>query len=91
VEISAFAEQNSGDVAEADICRSKNQGLGMSHSMYNADHRTHLKIVVVGFLCATAFAVIGVSSHIGSLDLGTTPLVKAGHPTIVSGELPTVR
>ena len=25
----------------------------MNHSMYSADRKTHLKIVVVGLLCAT--------------------------------------
>jgi hypothetical protein len=63
----------------------------MNHSMYDADRKTHLKIVVVGLLCATGFAVVGVYSHVSSLDLGTAPLVKVGHPTVVSGELPTVR
>jgi hypothetical protein len=63
----------------------------MSHSMYSADRGTHLKIVVVGLLCATLVAAVGVFSHIGDLDLGTAPLVKAGQPTAVSGHLPTIR
>jgi len=28
----------------------------MNHSMYSADGRTHLKIVVIGLLCATLVA-----------------------------------
>jgi hypothetical protein len=63
----------------------------MSHSMYNADRGTHLKIVVIGLLCATLVAVVGIFAHVGDLDLGTAPLVKAGQPTTVSGRLPTIR
>jgi hypothetical protein len=63
----------------------------MSHSMYSADRGTHLKIVVVGLLCATLVAVIGIFAHVSDIDLGTSALVKAGHPTTVSGQAPTIR
>jgi hypothetical protein len=64
----------------------------MNHSMYSADHRTHLKIVAVGLLCATLVAFIGLFAHVSSnFDLGTVPLVKAGQPTAVSGNLPAIR
>jgi hypothetical protein len=63
----------------------------MNHSMYNADARTHLKIVVLGLLCAVVVAIVGVYSHVNELDLGTVPLVKAAHTTAVSGQLPAVR
>lgn len=63
----------------------------MSASMYTADRSTHLKIVVVGLLCATVVAVVGIFANVGQLDMGTAPLVKAGQPTIVSGKLPAVR
>jgi hypothetical protein len=63
----------------------------MNHSMYSADRRTHLKIVVIGLLCATLVAFIGIFAHVGDLDLGTAPLVKAGQPTAVSGRIPTIR
>jgi hypothetical protein len=63
----------------------------MSHSMYNADRRTHLKIVVLGLLCATVVAVVGIFANVGQFDLGTAPLVKAGQPTIVGGKLPAIR
>jgi hypothetical protein len=42
-------------------------------------------------LCAAVVAIIGVSAHVTELDLGTAPLVKAGHVTAVSGQLPAVR
>ena len=64
----------------------------MNHSMHSADQRTHLKIVVVGFLCAMLVAFVGLFARAGSnLDLGTAPLVKAGQPAAVSGNLPAIR
>lgn len=63
----------------------------MNHSMYSADRRTHLKIVIVGLLCATVVATIGIFARVGAIDLGTAPLVKAGQPTTVSGRLPSIR
>jgi hypothetical protein len=47
----------------------------MNHSLYSADRQTHLKIVVVGLLCACFVLIVGVFAHVGQLDLGTTPLV----------------
>ncbi len=63
----------------------------MSHSMYSADRGTHLKIVVIGLLCATLVAAVGIFAHVSDIDLGTAPLVKAGQPTAVSGQTPTIR
>jgi len=62
-----------------------------SHSMYGADRGTHLKIVVIGLACATLVAAVGIFSHIGSMDLGTAPLVKAGQQVETAGHLPTIR
>ncbi len=58
----------------------------MNHSIYSADRRTHLKIVVVGLLCAILVAAIGTFAHVSDVDLGTTQLVKAGQPTAVTGQ-----
>jgi hypothetical protein len=63
----------------------------MNHSMYSADRSTHLKIVVIGLLCATVVAFVGIFAHASSIDLGTAALVKAGQPTAVSGHIPTIR
>jgi hypothetical protein len=64
----------------------------MNHSMYSADRGTHLKIVVIGLLCATIVAAVGLFAHVSSdLDLGTAALVKAGQPTTMSGRLPVIR
>jgi hypothetical protein len=63
----------------------------MNHSIHGADRRTHLKIVVLGLLCATIVAAIGIFANAHDLDLGTAPLVKAGQPTAVSGKLPAIR
>jgi hypothetical protein len=64
----------------------------MNHSMYSADRGTHLKIVVLGLLCAIAVAVVGIFAHVSDLDLGTAALVKAGQPTAVgSAQTTTIR
>lgn len=63
----------------------------MNHSIYSADRATHLKIVVVGLLCAVMVAAIGTFAHVSGVDLGTTQLVKAGQPTAVTGRLPDIR
>lgn len=63
----------------------------MNHSMYSADGKTHLKILVLGLLCATVVAVVGIFANLSQFDLGTAPLVKAGQPTIISGKLPAIR
>jgi len=63
----------------------------MNHSIYSADRGTHLKIVVIGLLCATAVAAIGIFAHVSDIDLGTAALVKAGQPTTLSGQPPTIR
>jgi hypothetical protein len=66
--------------------------VAMNHSMYSADRATHLKIVVIGVLCATVVAAVGIFANVGSsLDLGTAPLVKAAAPTAMSGQVPTIR
>jgi len=64
----------------------------MNHSMYSADRATHLKIVVLGLLCAIVVAAVGIFANVGSnVDLGTEVLVKAGQPTTLSGHFPTIR
>jgi hypothetical protein len=63
----------------------------MNHSMYSADRGTHLKIIVLGLLCATVVAAVGVFAHVNDMDLGTAALVKAGPPTTLSGQPPTIR
>ena len=62
----------------------------MNHSMYSADRRTHLKIVVIGLLCAIVVAAVGIFARVSNVDLGTAPLVKVGQPTAVSGHLPAI-
>ena len=58
----------------------------MNHSMYSADRGTHVKIVILGLVCATMVAVVGIFAHVSSnIDLGTAALVKAGQPTTLSG------
>jgi hypothetical protein len=63
----------------------------MNHLIYNANRRTHLKIVVVGLLGAILVSIVGTFAHVSDIDLGTTPLVKASHATTLSGRLPPIR
>ena len=64
----------------------------MNHSIYSADRATHLKIVVIGLLCAILVAAVGIFAHVSSnIDLGTAALVKAGRPTTLSGNIPAIR
>jgi len=63
----------------------------MNHSIYSADRQTHLKIVVIGLLCACFVLIVGVFAHVGQFDLGTAPLVKAGGVNVISGQLPIIR
>jgi hypothetical protein len=63
----------------------------VSHSMYHADRRTHLKVVVVGLFCATLVAAVGLFAHVAEVDNGFVPLVKAGQPTAMSGHLRAIQ
>jgi len=63
----------------------------MTHLIYHANRRTHLKILVVGLLGAILVTVVGTFAHVSDIDLGTAPLVKASHSTTVSGRLPAIR
>jgi hypothetical protein len=62
----------------------------MNHSMYSADRKTHLKIVVVGLLCACFVLIVGVFAHTAQIDLVTAPLAKAGGPSVIAGQLPVI-
>jgi len=59
--------------------------------MYDADRRTHLKIVVVGLFCATLVAAVGLFAHVAQTENAFVPIIKAGHPTTMSGRLPAVQ
>lgn len=65
----------------------------MNHSIYSADRATHLKIVVVALVCATAVAGIGVAARVGNVGpaglttarlQGTGPILRAGQPVAVT-------
>ncbi len=66
----------------------------MNHSFYSADRTTHLKIVVVALLAATAVAGIGISSRISSgdqfADAQRVQIIKAGKPVMVTASGQTV-
>jgi hypothetical protein len=79
-------------LSPAAATKKQKREVAMNHSMYSADRATHLKIVVIGLVCATVVAVVGIFANVsGGIDLGTAALVKAGEPTTVSGQVPTIR
>jgi hypothetical protein len=78
----------------------------MNHLIYSADRRTHLKIVAIGLVCACFVLIVGAFAdqryrsndswpppilHVGHLDLGTAPLVKAGGANLITGQPPVIR
>jgi hypothetical protein len=73
----------------------------MSHSIYGADGKTHLKIVVVGLVCATVVAAVGITArvehsfssqtNVAAKIEPTGPAIKAGGPVEVTGQVPAIR
>jgi hypothetical protein len=63
----------------------------MNHSFYSADRMTHLKIVVVALIAATAVAGIGITAHITPSDgFAQVQVIKAGKPVMVTTSGQTV-
>jgi hypothetical protein len=60
----------------------------MNHSFYSADRTTHLKIVVVALLAATAVAGIGITARINPgeafAQVDRAQVIKAGKPVMVT-------
>lgn len=75
---------------QAGLYSKKKREVVMNHSLYCSDRMTHLKIAVVGVLCAFVFLAVGLSARIEKIDLGAPP-VKAGVPHIVGSQLPVIR
>jgi hypothetical protein len=55
----------------------------MNHSIFSADKRTHLKIVVVALVAGMAVAGLGLSSR-DSVSTQTAGVIKAGKPTAIT-------
>jgi hypothetical protein len=66
----------------------------MNHSFYSADRSTHLKIIVVALLAATAVAGIGITARINSgdtyADAQRVQIIKAGKPVMLTTSGQTV-
>ena len=60
----------------------------MNHSFYSADRTTHLKIVVLALIAATAVAGIGITARVNAGDnfaqADRVQVVKAGKPVMVT-------
>jgi hypothetical protein len=58
----------------------------MNHSIYSADHTTHLKVVIVALIAGVLVAGFGISMR-NSSDEGLTQtarVMKAGKPAMVT-------
>ena len=66
----------------------------MNHSFYSADRSTHLKIVVVALLAATAVAGIGITARVNTgdtfADAQRVQIIKAGKPVMLTTSGQTV-
>ena len=60
----------------------------MNHSFYSADRMTHLKIVIVALVAATAVAGIGITAHVNTgasfAQVDRAQIIKAGKPVMVT-------
>jgi hypothetical protein len=67
----------------------------MNHSIYSADRTTHLKVVVLALVAATAVLVGSIAARVGTSDISSVssqtasakvhgPVVKAGAPVVVT-------
>lgn len=60
----------------------------MNHSFYSADRTTHLKIVVVALVAATAIAGLSITARVQSGDAYAQAeqiqVIKAGKPMMIS-------
>lgn len=55
----------------------------MSHSMYRADRTTHIKVVVVGLVCATVVVIVGLTARLSDLTVASA-ITRAGVPAVVT-------
>ena len=56
----------------------------MNHSIHSADRATHLKIVVMALIAGIAVAGLGISARVGSGDVQTARVMKAGKPVVLT-------
>jgi hypothetical protein len=56
----------------------------MNHSIYSADRMTHLKVVVVALVAGVLVAGFGISARIGSDEVQTARVMKAGKPVVIT-------
>jgi hypothetical protein len=55
----------------------------MNHSIYSADKRTHIKVVVVALVAGIVVAGLGLSTR-DSVSTQTAGVIKAGKPTAIT-------
>jgi hypothetical protein len=62
----------------------------MNHSFYSVDRTTHLKIVVIALIGATAIAGTGIAARTGSEGLTETAhasVIKLGSPAMTASPI----
>lgn len=62
----------------------------VNHSIYSADRMTHLKIVIVALVAATATAGIGIASRVSRDDTVQARVIKAGTPVMLTSSTASV-
>lgn len=62
----------------------------MSHSMYRADRNTHIKVVVVGFLCASVVVIVGFAARLNDLTIASADRSINPDRTITRAVVPSV-
>ena len=64
----------------------------MSHSMYDADRNTHIKVVAVGLLCAVVVVIVGFTARVSDATVASAngrieadrTVIRAGAPAAVT-------
>jgi hypothetical protein len=57
----------------------------MSHSMYDADRNTHIKVVAVGLLCAVVVVIVGFTARVSDVTVAGANGIEADRTVIRAG------
>ncbi len=77
-------------IARTSFVMTCEQEAFVNHSIYSADRMTHLKIVIVALVAATATAALGIASRVSSDDTVQARMIKAGTPVMLTSSTASV-